>query len=110
MIVFYWGCTPTFTRKWELQYEVIKQTQEPITYNVSFTNKNGATKSQGPISDAIWRSEIMEDAESSLNVALRVKILSGSGILELRILRDGAVHESKILESPEYEAIAETSL
>ncbi len=104
------GCTPTFTRKWELQYEVVKQTPEPITYNVSFTNKNGATKSQGPISDAIWRSEIMEDAESSLNVALRVKILSGSGILELRILRDGAVHESKILESPVYEAIAETSL
>lgn len=100
LLLFCVGCQPQFQRKWNLQYEVIKQTPEPITYSVHYTTANGATKSQGPFTDTNWKSELMENVAIDFDIELEVKVISGSATLELRVLRDGATHKSDVLEPP----------
>lgn len=108
--VVLWGCQPSFIRKWDLQYEVIKQSEGPISYNVSYVTENGATKSEGPFTDTNWKSEKFENVALDFEVSLKVKIISGSGLIELRVLRDGATHKSDILESPIMEQTIDAKL
>lgn len=110
LLIFLAACQPNFTRKWDLQYEVVKQSLGPITYSVSYVDENGASKIEGPITDSAWKSEKMENVSVDFEVSLKVKIISGSGVLDLRVLRDGAIHKSSLLESPAIEESVETEL
>jgi|SRR5690606_25340962 len=104
------GCKPSFVRKWTLQYEVVNLLPEPVSYSVIYTDGNGKTKSFGPISEAIWQSEVYEDIPSGKLVSIEVLVKSGLNDLEVKILRDGGIHQNGYLKHPDSKIIVEGKL
>ena len=81
---------------WTVNYQVYKQSNDPITYRATYRLQNGSTKQVGPITDFKWTSEDLTDFEDGLPVSLTVVVLSGNGELELQILRESSLQYSEI--------------
>lgn len=81
---------------WKVNYQVYKQSNDPITYRATYKLQNGSTKQVGPITDFKWTSEDLLNFEGGLPVSLSIEVLSGSGELELQILREGSLHYSEM--------------
>lgn len=93
------GCEKDEVKKWSVQYKVLNRDGGNATYRVTYMLQNGSTKAVGPISTTIWESELLNDFESGQPVQIEMEIISGSGLYNVQILRDGAIHERETLSS-----------
>jgi hypothetical protein len=97
VIVLFMGCSRNETKKWSVQYKTINRGFPVATFRMTYMLRSGATKSVGPITTRHWESEVLDEFEGGRPVQLEIEILSGEGLYELQILRDGAIHERETL-------------
>ena len=79
-------------RTWIVNYRIYKKSNDAISYRVKYTATGGATQTFGPIDSFEWKSKDLEMKEGEL-AWIEVEQISGTGALDVQILRDNAVHE-----------------
>jgi len=86
-------------RIWTLQYRV-KVLAGIGEFSVKYLNPNQSETQVGGLTSD-WESSVFTDVESGTLVSLEIRKTNGDQMLQLEILRDGAVHESAILSQGE---------
>ena len=93
-----YGCDkPEPAKEWSVNYRVLVFSQPIPSYRVTYQTQNQSSKTIGTLKEDLWTSETLSNFTSGSAVNMRIEILSGSGEMEIQILRNNAVHESSKL-------------